>query len=582
MSGRKDSFVSEDSLGNLQEMPAAESKSRETLLAGQGGRGDEIPINPFVRLDRWARSVCDAELACLTERIPEHPLMTDDRRTLLMNEGEEHCKAASQYAVDKRVPFSDLDPKLHAAGAAVRHLMDEDWWRWSHADPIAAHEELLRRFETCREAHGAVRRLAITYRACPHLVPLCQTDAIGNPVPPTWEELRDRLTARLATIQREVRLTAYSSGAQKIANQPEEPRAASDSAMADQKNEAEIGRDQTAEGDTGIVTSPAGIGTSVNTALQMALPSLDQNFEHLSEVEVFERWLELLQSGKRPSSRADVFQWGVEKRDWLQRFRSVNHFAPASRNTKCGRLAIAVSHLCCEFCPSVLKQLSDVPLNQPVTYAETMANLGLLIDGCRTSLHEAAIGQPSDAETVDKEPARPAPSREDQTTEYRLHIDDIDNFSQVRSVPPSAVAQFLHDGTIDISEDLIKLAIEAILHLPFHHNDRPNELNDIYTANVTVKGSRRPTAFMLKGPGIRKKEMAIADCGKNGDQLVRLFDTPADLFIVQFVGRISEMVVKDIEGKIAAHRERGKKAQFVIMDGQDTARFLFAYGRLPK
>lgn len=162
----------------------------------------------------------------------------------------------------------------------------------------------------------------------------------------------------------------------------------------------------------------------------------------------------------------------------------------------------------------------------------------------------------------------------------RLHIDDIDSFAEVRNVLPNAVSQFLTDGKIEVLEDSVKRAIEEILHVPFHHKDCPNELDDIYTANVIVNGSRRPTAFMLKGRGIRKKEMTIADCGKNGDQLVRLFDAPADLFVVQFVGRISEMVIKDVEDKIAALRQYGKYAQFLIVDGQDTARLLLAYGML--
>ena len=42
--------------------------------------------------------------------------------------------------------------------------------------------------------------------------------------------------------------------------------------------------------------------------------------------------------------------------------------------------------------------------------------------------------------------------------------------------------------------------------------------------------------------------MRIADCGHNGDQLVRLFESPAKLFVVQFVGVVSEMVIKDVEG----------------------------------
>jgi len=136
----------------------------------------------------------------------------------------------------------------------------------------------------------------------------------------------------------------------------------------------------------------------------------------------------------------------------------------------------------------------------------------------------------------------------------RLHVDDIDSFAQVQSVQPSAVARFLKDGKLEISEDSVKRAIEEILDVPFHHQDRPDELDDIYTANVIVKGSRRPTAFMLKGPGIGKKEMTIADCGKNGDQPVRLFDAPADLFVVQFVGRIAEMVIKDVRLLTDLHR----------------------------
>jgi hypothetical protein len=182
----------------------------------------------------------------------------------------------------------------------------------------------------------------------------------------------------------------------------------------------------------------------------------------------------------------------------------------------------------------------------------------------------------NDAGEAASVPARP----QSHTTVDRLHIDDIENFAQVRTVQPCAVAGLLKDGRIEMSEDSIKRAIEEILQVPFHHNDRPNELDDIYTANVIVQGSRRPTALMLKGPGIGKKEMTIADCGKNGDQLVRLFDAPADLFVVQYVGRIGEMVIKDVEGKIAALYKRGKKAQYLIVDGQDTARLLFAYGKL--
>jgi hypothetical protein len=130
----------------------------------------------------------------------------------------------------------------------------------------------------------------------------------------------------------------------------------------------------------------------------------------------------------------------------------------------------------------------------------------------------------------------------------RLYVEDIDSFAKVRDVNPSIVAPFLSNGFLDLSENRVQLALEQILDVSFHRIDWPGEMNDLYTANTLVNGARRATAFLLKGPGIGRKEMQIGDCGKNGDQLVRLFNTPADLYIVQYVGPISDLLIKDVEG----------------------------------
>jgi hypothetical protein len=61
---------------------------------------------------------------------------------------------------------------------------------------------------------------------------------------------------------------------------------------------------------------------------------------------------------------------------------------------------------------------------------------------------------------------------------------------------------------------------------------------------------------------------------------VRLFSTPADLFVVQYVGPISDMLITDVQGKIAAMRAQGSNTNFLIIDGQDTARLLYAYGKI--
>jgi hypothetical protein len=165
-------------------------------------------------------------------------------------------------------------------------------------------------------------------------------------------------------------------------------------------------------------------------------------------------------------------------------------------------------------------------------------------------------------------------------TKDRLFIDDIESFSKVREVAPALVAPLLKDGYLDLAEDTVQRALEEILTVSLHKKDWGGEVNDLYTANVVVDGVRRPTAFLLKGHGLRKKLMEIADCGTNGDQVVRLFKSPADLFVIQFVGNISEAVMDHAHGEIARLKTQGREAQFLTIDGQDTARLLCAYGKL--
>jgi hypothetical protein len=162
----------------------------------------------------------------------------------------------------------------------------------------------------------------------------------------------------------------------------------------------------------------------------------------------------------------------------------------------------------------------------------------------------------------------------------RLYVEDIDSFAKVRDINPSVVTGLLDNGYLDYAEDVIQMALEEILGVSFHKKDWGGEVNDLYTANVIVNGDRRATAFMLKGNGLKNQTMEIRHCGKNGDQVVRLFQNPADLFVIQFVGNIAEAVIQHAYSEIARLKGQGKDAHFLIMDGQDTARVLFAYGRI--
>jgi hypothetical protein len=169
----------------------------------------------------------------------------------------------------------------------------------------------------------------------------------------------------------------------------------------------------------------------------------------------------------------------------------------------------------------------------------------------------------------------------DLPQQARLFVEDVDSFSRVRDINPAMVSHALDKGHLARSEDQVQRALEAILCVPFHKKDWGGEFCDLYTSNLTLNGARRTAAFLLKGPGIGKsKEMTIADCGSNGDQIVRLFMLSADVFVIQYVGPIAELVVSDAEGKIRQLAANGQRASLLIIDGQDTARLMLAYGSL--
>jgi hypothetical protein len=165
-------------------------------------------------------------------------------------------------------------------------------------------------------------------------------------------------------------------------------------------------------------------------------------------------------------------------------------------------------------------------------------------------------------------------------TSTRVYLEDLDSFQEIRKVAAETVAGSLIRSRIELSEDVVQTDIEEILQVAFHKQDWGGEVNDLYTANVRFHGRQMATAFLLKGNGLKARTMEIAHCGKNGDQLQRLVTSPAELFVVQYIGPISEAVISDMDGKIRAIRASGNRAWFCIIDGQETARLLRAYGKI--
>jgi len=66
--------------------------------------------------------------------------------------------------------------------------------------------------------------------------------------------------------------------------------------------------------------------------------------------------------------------------------------------------------------------------------------------------------------------------------------------------------------------------------------------------------------------------------GKNGDQIQRLFQTAADIFLLQYWSQIDDSVLEQMQmnAKLRSYAD-GKRIYYGIIDGQDSARLIQAY-----
>jgi hypothetical protein len=157
-------------------------------------------------------------------------------------------------------------------------------------------------------------------------------------------------------------------------------------------------------------------------------------------------------------------------------------------------------------------------------------------------------------------------------SEIELFIDDIDSFSKVKNITRSTVRESI------LSEDFVQMKLEEILGELRHRRDWGGESCDLYTSDLKIKGKRYRAAFLLKGSGTKGK-LTIAKCGKNGDQIQRLFKCPADIFIIQHISEIDETVIEEARQKTLALRVKNPKAHFCIIDGLDTQRLIQVYSK---
>lgn len=161
------------------------------------------------------------------------------------------------------------------------------------------------------------------------------------------------------------------------------------------------------------------------------------------------------------------------------------------------------------------------------------------------------------------------------TDSLYLPVQEIDQFSAVNFRFDPTPEQF--NRLKNIPEATIKSLFAQLLGEATIQKDWGGEECDLFTSNLSVKGSRLTAAFLLKGPAAFH-EMKMSDCGKNGDQIYRLFNTPADVFVVQHCHRISPAVRKTVEAY--AFSQTARRSRYTLIDGYDTARILRSNNKL--
>ena len=152
-----------------------------------------------------------------------------------------------------------------------------------------------------------------------------------------------------------------------------------------------------------------------------------------------------------------------------------------------------------------------------------------------------------------------------------ISIQDINEFSKIKGM--KSMEYNLEKNEDDIKELFKKIAGEKGIFL-----DSSIEKNDLLTC-LTFNGKKTLVAFAFKGKSQRRiKKLRPMDMGTNGDQVERLFSSPAEIFFVQFVGQFHELMLSTMEQQaLLKSYYTGKTIYYGIIDGNDTSKIFEKY-----
>jgi hypothetical protein len=165
-----------------------------------------------------------------------------------------------------------------------------------------------------------------------------------------------------------------------------------------------------------------------------------------------------------------------------------------------------------------------------------------------------------------------ARSSKPQPAAHYVTIDEVDSFSKVRNI--RSKAKRLPES---MSERQFNDGVKSIIGETGTFKDWGGETSDLFSTRLVLKGKRRKVAFGFKGPGL-KKPLVPSGLGKNGDQIERLFNEPADVLFVQHWREIRPSVITQMEAfAMKKARSTGRTIYYGVIDGHDSNRLRLAY-----
>jgi hypothetical protein len=156
-----------------------------------------------------------------------------------------------------------------------------------------------------------------------------------------------------------------------------------------------------------------------------------------------------------------------------------------------------------------------------------------------------------------------------------ITIDDVREFAKVCVID----APVPNKDATRLPENTVKRGLIKILGEETVAKDWGGEFDDIFTTRITVAGRRRRAAFALKGPA-KSGPLVPKMMGKNGDQIQRLFTSPAQVFFVQYEGEIKESIIHQMSQLALAKATTEREVFYGVIDLKDTHRLRLAYPKV--